>query len=71
MKTGAVWCQNALCRIAGVTYAHPRSPGAVKLWEESIWPLNYSEHRLNIKPHKVLPHLYTRFWVGQGSLFSG
>lgn len=28
---------------------------------------NHSEHRLGVKPHMVLPHPYTRAWVGLGS----
>lgn len=28
---------------------------------------NYSVHRLSVKPHKLLPRLYTRAWVGQSS----
>lgn len=38
MKTGAVRCQDPARSFAGVTCAYPRSPGAAKVWEESIWP---------------------------------
>lgn len=48
-----------------------QSPRAAKLWEESIWPLNYPELCPGVKPHRVLPHLCSGVWVGRCSLLSG
>ena len=74
LKGSLEWHENRSRAVSGPRTYHCKGNVRVSLLSRGIQGVggihlafNYSEHRLSVKPHKVLPRLYSRAWVGQSS----